>query len=100
MGALQFNRRSSDTHVQQAMLLHYLSRVKVAPINHNRISQQALDASKIERGELFPIGQDQQSISADGGLIGILGVRNVSRNHLLRTLHCSRIVSDNGTLLA
>ena len=64
---------AADAVVGEALSGHDFGIVEVTSVDHDGILEFLAQAAEIEIGELLPLGEDQQSISAVGGFIRRVG---------------------------
>ena len=56
------SRRSSDTGVGKALLLHVFRTINISKINNNRAGHEVSQSLQVEGAELFPLGDDYRGI--------------------------------------
>ena len=79
-------RRTPDRSICEPVFLHVFRAINVSEIDHHRASHQVAHAFKIERTELFPLGNDHNGVRFFDALIGISTIGDVDQD-LLGLLH-------------
>src|SRR5665213_3026897 len=88
--------RATDADVGQTHFSHCIAIKHVASIEDDRIRKPMLDFTKVQLGELSPVGKHYKSIRTIHDFICILGEGNAAlRQYSRRIFHRSRIIGGN-----
>ena len=74
---------------------HHFGIIEVASVDYDRVFEFLPNAGKVEIGEFFPLGEDEQSVSAMSSFIGGAGKDNGRRENFARAIHGCRIVGTD-----
>ena len=67
------SRRSSNTGVGKALLLHVFRTINISKINNNRAGHEVSQFLQLEGAELFPLGDDYRGISSFDAIVWVPG---------------------------
>src|ERR1700733_7086516 len=96
-GGRLFNdcRRTANAVIREPVGSYGCRVVQISSVDYDGIAYHAAKALQIERGEFFPLGKDQDSVGAFGGLIRVGRELYGRRQDFLGALHGGGIVGAN-----
>ena len=67
--------RPTNTEIDEAKITHDERMKKIAPVDHDGVTETVAHSLEVQTGEFGPIGKDHQSISVFSGRVRIVSVR-------------------------